>query len=104
VGDRFANAPENQFGFWTRYQIPRYQLAFALGGDYVDVRQNLEGTKVRPYTVFDASIIWEPEPYRFLLRVDNVFNEEYAASGFLDRTGHFPGEPVSVFLEASRRF
>lgn len=104
VGDRFANAPEHQFGFWTRYQIPRYQLAFALGGDYVDVRQNLEGTKVRPYTVFDASIIWEPEPYRFLLRVDNVFNEEYAASGFLDRTGHFPGEPVSVFLEASRRF
>jgi len=104
VGDRFANAPEHQFGFWTRYQIPRYQLAFALGGDYVDVRQNLEGTKVRPYTVFDASIIWEPEPYRFLLRVDNVLNEEYAASGFLDRTGHFPGEPVSVFLEASRRF
>ncbi len=104
VGDRFANAPEHQFGFWTRYQFPRYQLAFALGGDYVDVRQNLQGTKVRPYMVFDASIIWEPKPYRFLLRVDNVLNEEYGASGFLDRTGHFPGEPVSVFLEASRRF
>lgn len=104
VGDRFANAPEHQFGFWTRYQIPAYDLALAFGGDYVDVRTSLSGQKVRPYTVFDASIIYSPGPYEFLLRVDNVFDEEYAASGFNARGGHFPGEPLSVFLEASRRF
>jgi len=104
VGDRFANAPEHQFGFWTRYQLPVADVAVALGGDYVDVRQSLSGQKVRPYTVFDASIIWEPEPFKVLLRVDNLFDETYAVSGFIDRTGHFPGAPRSVFVEVSRRW
>jgi iron complex outermembrane receptor protein len=104
VGDRFANAPENQFGFWTRYQLPVADVAVALGGDYVDVRQSLSGQKVRPYTVFDASVIWEPKPVKVLLRVDNLFDETYAASGFIDRTGHFPGAPRSVFVEVSRRW
>ncbi|MEM9168019.1 MAG: TonB-dependent receptor [Pseudomonadota bacterium] len=104
VGDRFANAPENQAGFWTRYQIPEYNLAFALGGDYVDVRQSLSGQKVRPYTVFDASIIYSPGSWNALLRIDNLFDHTYAASGFIERTGHFPGQPRQVFLELSRNF
>lgn len=104
VGDRFANAPEHQFGFWTRYELPVRGLAIALGGDYVDVRQSLSGQKVRPYTVLDASIIWEPEPFKLILRVDNLLDEEYASSGFIERTGHFPGDPRSVFLEVSRSF
>lgn len=103
VGDRFANAPEHQVGFWTRYQLP-YDVAVAVGGDYVDVRQSLSGQKVRPYTTFDASVIWEPDPYRVLLRVDNVFDETYAESGFIDRTGHFPGDPRAVFVEISREW
>ncbi|MBI1391756.1 MAG: TonB-dependent siderophore receptor [Alphaproteobacteria bacterium] len=102
VGDRFANAPENQAGFWTRYQIPEYNLAFALGGDYVDVRQSLSGQKVRPYTVLDASIIYSPGPWKALLRIDNLLDHTYAASGFIDRTGHFPGQPRQIFLEVSR--
>ncbi len=102
VGDRFANAPEHTFGFWTRYQFPARNLALALGGDYVDVRRSLSNQKVRPYTIFDASIIYEPGPVKLLLRVDNLLDEVYAASGFIDRTGHFPGEPRSVFLEISK--
>ena len=104
VGDRFANAPEHQAGFWTRYQLPVRNLAVALGGDYVDVRQSLSGQKVRPYLVFDASLIYEAGPWRALLRVDNLTDETYAASGFVDRTGHFPGAPRSVFLEVTRRW
>lgn len=104
VGDRFANAPEHQAGFWTRYQIPEWNLALAFGGDYVDVRQSLSGQKIRPYVTFDGSIIWAVGPFEALLRVDNIFDETYAASGFLSRTGHFPGEPRSVFLEISREF
>ena len=103
VGDRFANAPKHQAGFWTRYQLPA-DFAVAVGGDYVDVRQSLSGQKVRPHTIFDASLIWEPGPYRVLVRVDNVFDETYAASGFVDRTGHFPGDPRSVFVEFSREW
>lgn len=104
VGDRFANAPEHKAGFWTRYQFPRLNLAVALGGDYVDVRTSISGQKVRPYTVFDASVIYKFGPWSALLRVDNLLDETYAASGFIDRTGHFPGEPRSVFLEVSREW
>jgi iron complex outermembrane receptor protein len=104
VGDRFANAPKHKAGFWTRYQFPKLGLALALGGDYVDVRTSISGQKVRPYTVFDASVIYKLGPWSTLLRVDNLFDETYAASGFIDRTGHFPGKPRSVFLEVSREW
>ena len=56
------------------------------------------------YMVFDASLIYEIGPVRAMLRVDNLFDKTYAASGFIDRTGHFPGEPRSVFLEVGYRF
>ncbi|MEM0984928.1 MAG: TonB-dependent receptor [Pseudomonadota bacterium] len=104
VGDRFANAPEHQFGFWTRYQVPAINTAFAFGGDYVDDRLSLSGQTVQDYLIFDASIIYEAETFDLLLRIENLFDEEYAESGFLSRTGHFPGDPTSVFLEATRRF
>jgi iron complex outermembrane receptor protein len=55
VGDKFANAPEHTLGFWTRYQFPAINTAIAFGGDYVDVRRSIDGQKVRPYMVFDAS-------------------------------------------------
>ncbi len=104
VGDKFANAPENQFGFWTRYQVPAINTAFAIGGDYVDERLSLSGQTVKDYFTVDASVIWEKEPFEVLLRVDNLFDEEYAESGFLSRTGHFPGDPRSIFVEFSREW
>lgn len=104
VGDRFANAPKHKFGFWTRYQFPTLGLAVALGGDYVDVRRSISNQKVRPYAVFDASVIYTRGPWKALLRVNNLTDETYAASGFIDRTGHFPGAPRSVFLELSREW
>ena len=104
VGDRFANAPEHQLGFWTRYQFPRAGLAFALGGDYVSRRISLSNQPVRPYFVFDGSVTWARGPVSLLLRVDNIFDKTYAASGFNDRGGHFPGEPRSAFVEARYSF
>jgi iron complex outermembrane receptor protein len=104
VGDRFANAPEHQLGFWTRYQLPELGLAAAFGGDYVSERLSIDGQRVKPYMVFDASLIYETGALRALLRVDNLFDKTYAASGFIERTGHFPGEPRSVFLEVGYRF
>lgn len=104
VGDRFANAPEHQLGFWTRYQLPQLGLAAAFGGDYVSERISLSGQPVRPYMIFDASLIYEVGPIRALLRVDNLFDKTYAASGFIARTGHFPGQPRTVFLEVGYNF
>ena len=99
VGDRFANAPENQLGFWTRYQVPEWDLAFAFGGNYVDEQLSLSGQTVKSYFVADASITWEVENYSVLFRIDNLFDREYAESGFLSRTGHFPGNPRNGFVE-----
>lgn len=104
IGDRFANAPKHQLGFWTRYQFPEIGLALALGGDYVSERVSISGQTVKPYMVFDASIIYDMEPFSVLLRIDNLFDKEYAASGFIERTGHFPGEPTSAFLELRYTF
>ena len=104
VGDRFANAPEHQLGFWTRYQFPKLGLAAALGGDYVSKRVSISGQPVNPYMVFDASLIYETGPIRAMVRIDNLFDKTYAASGFIDRTGHFPGEPRSLFVEVGYSF
>ncbi|MEE4212219.1 MAG: TonB-dependent receptor, partial [Parvularcula sp.] len=104
IGDRFANAPEHQFGFWTRYQIPLIDTAFAFGGDYVSERLSLSGQPVNSYFVADASIIYSPGPFEILLRGDNLFDEVYAESAFIDRTGHFPGAPRSVFVEFIKRW
>lgn len=104
VGDRFANAPKHQLGFWTRYQFPELGLAAALGGDYVSKRVSINGQPVNPYMVFDASLIYETGPFRALVRVDNLFDKTYAASGFIERTGHFPGAPRSAFLEVGYKF
>lgn len=104
VGARFANAPRHALGFWTRYQLPGLGLAFAFGGDYVSDRVSLSNQIVQAYTVYDASVTWTRGPLEWLLRVDNVFDETYAASGFIDRTGHFPGEPRSAFVEVRYNF
>ena len=104
VGDRFANAPEHKLGFWTRYQFPDVGLAVALGGDYVSRRISLSNQPVRPYFVFDGSVTWTRGPINLLLRVDNILDKTYAASGFNDRGGHFPGDPRSAFVEARYSF
>lgn len=101
---RFVNAPEHMLGFWTRYQFPDVGLAFALGGDYVSERFNFQGQPVNPYFVFDASASWTSGPFEVRLRVDNLFDKTYAASGFNDRGGHFPGRPRSAFIEAGYKF
>jgi iron complex outermembrane receptor protein len=103
VGDRFVNAPEHQLGFWTRYQFPELGLAAALGGDYVSERVDFGNIPVQPYLVFDASLIYEVNGIRAVLRLDNIFDKTYAVSGFGPRA-HFPGEPRSVFLEVGYAF
>ncbi|WP_084396605.1 TonB-dependent siderophore receptor [Henriciella aquimarina] len=104
VGDRFPNAPKHQLGFWTRYQFRPLGLAVALGGDYVSERRSISDQRVKPYFVFDGSIIYSYEDWEVMLRVDNIFDKTYASSGFIDRTGHFPGRPRTAFVELSRHF
>lgn len=100
VGDRFANAPKHEAGLWTRHQFRSTGTAVALGSEYVGERLSIEGQRVKPYVIFDASVIQQITPQlSLLLRIDNIFDKTYAASGFIARTGHFPGEPRTVFAE-----
>lgn len=104
VGRRFVNAPKHKLGFWSRYQFPEIGLAFALGGDYVSRRISFDNQQVKPYLVFDGSVTYTTGPWELRLRGDNLFDKEYAASGFSKSSGHFPGEPRTVFLEAGYNF
>ncbi|MCW2400078.1 TonB-dependent siderophore receptor [Sphingobium sp. B2D3C] len=104
VGDRFANAPRHKVGFWTRYQLPVIDTAFAFGGEHVSRRISLSGQTVKPYTIFDASITKGLGFAEVLLRVDNIFDTVYAASGFSAQSGHFPGEPRTFLAELRFKF
>ncbi|MEM7099080.1 MAG: TonB-dependent receptor [Pseudomonadota bacterium] len=102
--DEFANAPENTFGLWTRYDIPSINSAIAFGVDYVSDRVSFNDQRVKPYTVYDAS--WRTEWDQILLQINikNLFDKEYAESGFNERNGHFPGEPRTILVQVGWEF
>ncbi|MCY1671358.1 TonB-dependent receptor [Novosphingobium sp. SL115] len=104
VGNRFANAPKHKVGFWTRYQVPAIDTAVAFGGEHVSRRISLSGQTVKPYTIFDASITKGLGFAEILLKVDNIFDKVYAASGFSAQSGHFPGEPRTFLAELRFQF
>ncbi|WP_235519656.1 TonB-dependent siderophore receptor [Sphingomonas sp. Leaf22] len=104
IGNRFANAPAHKLGFWTRYQVAPLRTAFAFGGEHVSRRVSRSGQPVLPYTIFDASITRQLGFAELMLRVDNLFDKVYAASGFTAQTGHFPGEPRTAFVELRTKF
>lgn len=103
-GDRFANAPRNKLGLWTRYDLPQLSSAVGFGLDYTDDRISLDGQRVKPYTIFDLSWQTAWRDWKFQANVKNLFDKVYAASGFIERSGHFPGEPRRLYLQASRSF
>ena len=101
VGDRFANAPKHQFGFWSRYDIDMIDSAIAGGVNYVSEQFSLSGQTVKPYATVDVSWQTDWKDLNFQLNVRNLFDKTYATSGFLERTGHFPGEPRTVVFQVS---
>lgn len=104
VGDEFPNAPEHAAGLWTRYEIDTINSAIAGGIDYVGERISINDQKVKPYTTFDMSWITELNTWKFQLNIRNLLDKEYAASGFIERTGHFPGEPRTFVAQVTRHF
>lgn len=103
-GTQFANAPRHQAGIWTRYNIQAIDSAIAIGADYVGEQFSLDGQKVKPHTIFDMSWTTQWQQTQVRLNLKNIFDKEYAVSGFSERNGHFPGEPRSVTLELNHRF
>lgn len=102
--DKFANAPQNTAGIWTRYDLPSINSSIAAGLDYVDQQVSLDGTHVKPYTIYNMAWKTQLENWTWQVSIKNVFDKEYASSGFINRTGHFPGEPRRVYLSAKYQF
>jgi iron complex outermembrane receptor protein len=103
-GDRFANAPRNKLGLWTRYDLPAINSAIGFGADHVGERVSLDGQTVKAYTVFDVSWKTTWRQWQFQANVKNLFDKVYAASGFIERNGHFPGDPRRVYVQAAYSF
>ncbi|WP_438498728.1 hypothetical protein, partial [Alteromonas australica] len=59
---------------------------------------------VKPYTIFDASWTTQWNAMLLSINVKNLFDKEYAVSGFSERNGHFPGEPREVVVQVSYDF
>ncbi|AWF81592.1 TonB-dependent siderophore receptor [Microbulbifer sp. A4B17] len=101
---RFVNAPKHQAGLWARYDIGIWDSAFAFGADYVSEQISFDDQKVKPYTVFDASWTTHWDDILLSINVNNIFNKEYAVSGFSERNGHFPGQPREVIAQLTYSF
>lgn len=98
-GSTFANAPENQAGLWTRYELDAVRSAIAVGVSYVSDQFNLDEQKVKAFTVFDASWTTEWQQLTLQLNINNVLDKQYFVSGFSRRNGNFPGSPREVILQ-----
>ena len=103
-GDRFVNAPRHQAGLWGRYALHSINSSFALGVNYVGEQISSDAQKVKAFTVFDASWTTKWDNILFSLNVNNVFDKEYAVSGFSQRNGHFPGQPREIIAQLKYDF
>jgi len=101
---QFVNAPKHQAGLWARYDIPEIESSFAFGVDYVSEQISYNNQEVKPYTVFDASWTTRWDNMLVSINLNNVFDKEYAVSGFNKRNGHFPGQPREIIGQFTYTF
>ncbi|MBU1465243.1 MAG: TonB-dependent receptor, partial [Gammaproteobacteria bacterium] len=103
-GVYFANTPYHQLGLWSRYDFPSIDSSIAFGADYVSQQKNRNNQIVKPYTVYDMSWQTKWQDWKFQLNVKNLFDKEYAVSGFTKNIGSFVGERRRVYISAAYDF
>ncbi|WP_100635321.1 TonB-dependent siderophore receptor [Marinomonas sp. ef1] len=103
-GVYFANTPYHQLGLWSRYDFPSIDSSIAFGADYVSQQKNRDDQTVKPYTVYDMSWQTRYEDWKFQLNIKNLFDKEYAVSGFTKNIGSFVGERRRVYISAAYDF
>jgi iron complex outermembrane receptor protein len=101
----FVNAPKHQAGIWARYNIKGIDSSLAFGVDYVSEQVSFNDQRVKPYTIFDASWTTQINEQTLLsVNINNLFDKEYAVSGFSERNGHFPGDPREIVVQLTYNF
>ena len=103
-GSRFANAPRHQAGLWSRYGLDSINSSIAFGANYVSEQVSSDGQKVKPFTVFDMSWTSRFDDVLLSVNINNLFDKEYAVSGFSQRNGHFPGSPREIVGQITYKF
>ncbi|WP_156355234.1 TonB-dependent receptor domain-containing protein, partial [Pseudomonas endophytica] len=105
-GNRPAEVPRRTANLWLSKALTDDVNAGA-GVRYVDARYaDLANTAVLPsYTVVDATVSWKALPKTTLgLRLNNLFNRQYALSQYNDGQQWIMGEPRSAFVTADYTF
>lgn len=100
VGRRMPNAAPHALGLFTRVDLP---AGAAVGGslEYVGEREEaFAGIRAPEYALVDAHFFQQLTPrLRWLLRLENIFDEQYAASSlFAARAGNVPGQPRTLSI------
>ncbi|GAA60286.1 iron complex outermembrane recepter protein [Pseudoalteromonas sp. BSi20652] len=103
-GSRFANAPRHQAGLWSRFWLDSINSSIAFGANYVSEQVSSDGQKVKPFTVFDMSWTSRFDDVLLSVNINNLFDKEYAVSGFSERNGHFPGSPREIVGQITYKF
>ena len=103
-GSRFANAPRHQAGLWSRFGLDSINSSIAFGANYVSEQVSSDGQKVKPFTVFDMSWTSRFDDVLLSVNINNLFDKEYAVSGFSQRNGHFPGSPREIVGQITYKF
>jgi len=103
-GSRFANAPRHQAGLWSRFGLDSLNSSIAFGANYVSEQVSSDGQKVKPFTVFDMSWTSRFDDVLLSVNINNLFDKEYAVSGFSQRNGHFPGSPREIVGQITYKF
>lgn len=111
IGQRLRNAPEMQTSLYTRYTFEGGVLqgvGFNFGVSHVGERFGtlpVVGTRlVLPaYTIVDAGLHYDREPWKTSLIVKNVLDEKYYSSA-ITNIQITPGAPRAVVLSVQRKF
>ena len=98
-----SNSPYHQLGLWTRYEFPSITSSIAFGADYVSEQSDRDENRIKPFTVYDLSwqTLWQD--WKFQANIKNLFDEEYAISGFNSKYANI-GERRRIYLKASYDF
>lgn len=98
-----SNSPYHQLGIWTRYEFPSITSSIAFGADYVSEQTDRDENTIQPFTVYDVSwqTLWQD--WKFQANIKNVFDKEYAVSGFSDEYANI-GERRRIYLSAAYDF
>lgn len=103
-----GQGPQDQVNLWAIYKINNgslQDLGFGLGGNYASkyrvIDNSITGVFDLPsYTVFNASVFYSPEKFRFAVNVNNVLDEEY----YIGYWSVNPQKPRNVVISMAYKF